>query len=229
MIRTNRQIIIALITALAAVVFIAIVVVSTVGTDVFFRSDTEHSRLIDQNDDNHDAVGLAALPTTVGVWGTDTETTVKEEDDSIAPNRIIIASLGINAPVVSVGVTKAGAMATPGNYASVGWYKFGTLPGETGSAVLAGHVDNGLALPGVFKRLKEIQPEAKITVTLNDGTSYTFSVISIHTYNYKEAPTEEIFSQNDGKYIKLITCTGTLIRSEHTYDERLVVTARLVE
>ncbi len=150
------------------------------------------------------------------------------EKKATAPTKIEIPSLSINARIVQVGITKTGAMATPGAYADVGWYKYGTLPGQTGSAVLAGHVDNGLALAGVFKHLSDVQNGDDIYVTLSTGERIHFVVESSTVYNYKEVPTHFIFHRDDGAYIALVTCTGTLIRSEHTYDQRLVVFAKKV-
>src|ERR1039457_7041885 len=73
------------------------------------------------------------------------------------PVRLVISALHIDAKVQDVGITKNGNMATPNNFTDVGWYKYGALPGEMGSAVIAGHVDDGLALPGVFKHLGDLQ------------------------------------------------------------------------
>ncbi len=145
--------------------------------------------------------------------------------ETLVPVRIEIPALKVNAKIVSVGMTAAGAMATPGRYADVGWYKFGTLPGERGSAVMAGHVDNGLALPGVFKHLVDVINGDEIYVTNSNGERIRFKVMSTVVYNYKEVPVTQIFTRDDGNYLTLITCIGSLIHSEHTYDERLVVTA----
>src|SRR5688572_8435793 len=59
------------------------------------------------------------------------------------PTRLEIPSLGIDAAVQEVGITKKGTMGVPRGYDEAGWYKYGAAPGELGSAVLAGHLDNG--------------------------------------------------------------------------------------
>jgi LPXTG-site transpeptidase (sortase) family protein len=151
--------------------------------------------------------------------------TPEPEEETLAPVRIEIPSINVDAKVIKVGLTAKGAMATPTIYSSVGWYKYGTMPGETGSAVLAGHVDNGLALPGVFRYLVNVKIGDDIYVILSDKTRIHFTVADRAVYDYKEAPADLIFNRSDGKYLTLITCTGTLVRSEHTYDKRLVLTA----
>src|SRR5581483_3680239 len=82
------------------------------------------------------------------------------------PARLIIPSLHIDAPVEYVGVNAAGNMRAPSNFTDVAWYDRGTVPGTQGSAVMDGHVDNGLGLPGVFKNLATLQPGADIYVAV---------------------------------------------------------------
>jgi LPXTG-site transpeptidase (sortase) family protein len=144
------------------------------------------------------------------------------------PSRIAIPSLGIDAKVQHVGIAKSGNMAPPTNFTDVGWYKYGTVPGYRGSAVFAGHVDNALALAGVFKHLKNISVGEYIYVTNGQGQTVTFRVSNISTYDYKSVPTSYVFNQNDRARIRIITCDGAWNQSVKSYDKRLVVTADLV-
>lgn len=45
--------------------------------------------------------------------------------------------IGVDASVVSVGITPDGEMDIPKDPAHVAWFKFGPRPGESGSAVIA--------------------------------------------------------------------------------------------
>jgi len=145
------------------------------------------------------------------------------------PARLRIPTLSINAKVQNVGLGKSGAMAVPTNYTDVGWYKLGPLPGQQGSAVMDGHVDNGFALPGVFKYLGNIKVGDEIFVDTKDGRSLRFVVTEIEAYPYKEAPTQKIFARNDRPRLNLITCQGSWVKADKTYDQRLVVFAELKE
>lgn len=142
------------------------------------------------------------------------------------PVRLTIPAIDVDAKIQQVGVTASGKMAVPTNYTDVGWYKKGAVPGQRGSAVIAGHVDDGLALPGVFKKLSDLKPGDDIYVTTSEGDKLHFVMKSSKAYD-KDADTDAIFNDKSGKFLKLITCTGTWLPLQKTHDQRLVVTAVL--
>ena len=148
---------------------------------------------------------------------------------SSLPARLVIPALHVDASVQKVGVKADGNMATPSNFSDVAWYKHGTVPGQLGSAVISGHVDNGLALAGVFKHLPEIQIGDDVFIEQQDGSKLHFVVEAIESYPYKDAPVEKIFAQNDAARLNLVTCEGNWVKSEKTYDRRLVVFTKLVK
>lgn len=139
------------------------------------------------------------------------------------PSRLRIPLLGIDARVQLVGRTIAGAMATPNNFTDVGWYTGGPRPGEQGSAVITGHLDNALSLDGVFKRLGDLRIGDEVYVDTATGEHVLFRVIKIALYPYQKVPLNEVFSQTDGTYLNLITCAGTWLPKQRSYDHRLVV------
>lgn len=146
-----------------------------------------------------------------------------------APALLAIPSLGITANVQQTGLTKSGAMGTPSNFTDVAWYKYGPAPGQAGSAVIDGHVDNGLALAGVFKHLGDIKLGDDVYVTTTSGQKLHFKVVDIEIYPYQDAPTNVIFNRDDQVRLNLITCDGTWVKGGHTYNERLVVFTTLVQ
>ena len=143
------------------------------------------------------------------------------------PARLIIPSLQIDAQVQYVGINTQGNMGIPNNFTDVGWYKYGTVPGHLGSAVMAGHVDNGLGMAGVFKHLDGVLAGDDIYVVAKNGTKIHFVVTDAKSYSYLGAPTEMIFQKSDGIYLNLVTCSGRWMNKEKTYDRRIVVSARL--
>lgn len=144
------------------------------------------------------------------------------------PKILEIPEISIKASVVPVGVTKKGAMAAPKGLVDVGWYKYGPFPGERGSAVIAGHVDNSLALDGVFKHLSALKKGSDIYTVTNRGERMHFKVTQIVVYPYDSAPVEIIFNSADKSHLNLITCSGIWSKILKTYSERLVVYTDLV-
>lgn len=147
--------------------------------------------------------------------------------DGALPSRLIIPALEIDAYVQHVGVGKSGNMAVPSKYADVAWYKFGTRPGDRGSAVIAGHVDNGFGLPGVFEHLHELESGDEVFVETGKGERFRYKVLTSETYPYDEAPLAGIFNQSGGSFLNLITCRGEWLASQEMYEERLVIYAQL--
>jgi LPXTG-site transpeptidase (sortase) family protein len=143
-------------------------------------------------------------------------------------SKLIIPSLRIDAKIQNVGITKKGNMSTPNNFFDVGLFKYGPNPGEKGSAIIDGHVNNGLGLKAVFGNLENIKIGDDIYVEMKEGYKIHFKVTGTSLYNYN-APADSVFNQKDNSYLKLITCSGTWIPEFRTHDKRLVVTAIKLE
>ncbi len=144
------------------------------------------------------------------------------------PQRLIVPAIGVDAPVIEVGVAKDGAMETPRTAHEVGWY--GPRPGEAGNALLTGHVDwtvNGVPTLGSFFWLHKLQPGDEVTVRSSDGVSYRFRVVWTRLYDAATAPVPQIAGPTDQPSVTLITCGGQFDRSLHSYDGRWVVRAVL--
>jgi len=142
----------------------------------------------------------------------------------LTPARLKIPSLGVNAAVETVGIKADGTMDTPKNFDNVGWYSPGSKPGEEGSAVFAGHVNNGLMKKGVFENLSKIKTGDYVTVEDVAGRSKIYKVSSVREYP-ADAPAEELFAPGGPSRLVLITCDGEWLPAERTFDKRLVVVA----
>ena len=146
------------------------------------------------------------------------------------PVRLLIPHIGINASVESLGILPNGDLATPNRkpWEDVGWYNAGPLPGQRGSAVIDGHLDRPGGYPAVFWRLRDLHVGNNVWVITADGTRLHFRVTRVAFYPPKEAPIQDIFGNNGGNYLNLITCAGDWIPSEHQTTLRLVVYTVLV-
>ena len=153
---------------------------------------------------------------------------VSTSTDYSIPTRLLIPKIHVDAKVLEMGLTTKGNMEAPHNFTDVGWYKYGPKPGEMGSAVIDGHVDNGLSLPAVFIDLKKLTSGDDIYVTEGDKTLH-FVVQNVERYYYKSAPTDIIFNRTDLRRLNLITCDGDWVTLDKTADHRVVVYAVLKE
>ncbi len=149
-------------------------------------------------------------------------------DSKEYPSRLTIPKLQIDANVQKVGIAKSGAMAVPSNFTDVAWYRYGALPGQSGTAVFDGHVDNGLSLAGVFKHLDSIQAGDDIYVQTASGTKLHYVVSGVVLYPYQNVPMADITAKTGASRLALITCDGAWVQGQRTYDHRLVVYANLV-
>ena len=145
------------------------------------------------------------------------------------PTRLSMPSIGISAPIIAMGLTNDGKMAVPDNFTEIGWYQLGTIPGNQGSAVLGAHVDNGGRISGVFKNLKDLKIGDVVTITDSNGQQLQFKVVDRKIYDYRHQDTAEIFGDTGKKRLNLITCHGTFMPSENTYDQRLIVFTELMQ
>ncbi len=159
------------------------------------------------------------LPAQAGVAATTPAT------PSSIPARLVIPAIAVDAPVQDVGIGKSGNMAVPSNYSNVGWYRWGPTPGEQGSAVINGHVDNGFGMDAVFKNISKLSPGDSVYIEQKDGTRVAFVVEKVATYMVKDVPLEELFHASDAARLNLITCAGAWDPENEMYDERVVVYA----
>lgn len=145
------------------------------------------------------------------------------------PTHLSIPNAHVDASIIPVGVTRTNNLDVPPNFVQVGWYEYGPKPGQVGNTVLDGHVDNGASIDGVFKHLRDLKPGDDIYVSGADGTQLHYKVDHSDVYLTAKFPSDVVFNQNDGlPTLKIITCHGTFVHSIGTYDQRLVVTAYLV-
>lgn len=141
----------------------------------------------------------------------------------VLPVRLVIPSINVDAPIQYVGINSEGEMATPSSAHEVGWFKLGTIPGEVGNAVIAGHFDDKDGDPGVFTNLSKLNKGDKLYVENNQGGQIKFSVREIRVS--EPGYVEEVFVSSDSAHLNLITCEGVWRKNKKSYSERLLVFA----
>lgn len=144
---------------------------------------------------------------------------------ALVPERLKIASLGIDAEVEQVGKKDDGTIGAPQKFNNVGWYALGPKPGERGNAILDGHVNNGLTTSGVFKHLSQIALGDTIEVVSGSST-LVYKVVEVKQYD-ATATAAEVFDTTGPSRLVLITCEGEWVSSTKTFSKRFVVFATL--
>lgn len=126
------------------------------------------------------------------------------------PVRVEVPSIGVNAALLPVGRQADGEIETPSGEpgAPAGWYKDSPTPGQTGSAIILGHVNTTTSDVGLFYRLHELTPGKTITVTGSDHTAAVFTVDRVDVYHKANFPTVEVYKNADRPEVRLITCGG---------------------
>ncbi len=148
------------------------------------------------------------------------------ETDAL-PERLIIPSLSIDAPVREVGLTSDGSLDVVRSYTEVGWYKDGAYPGAVGNAVIEGHFDtDDRAHPqAIFFYLNQLAPGEEVDIIDAESRILKFAVAEVRRYPYDVKPSE-IFGPSSESRLNLITCNGRWIKEKRVYDERLVVVTK---
>lgn len=139
-----------------------------------------------------------------------------------------IPAIGIEAPLVALGLTQEGQLEAPETSDVAGWYADGAEPGEPGAAVIAGHVDSTTG-PGIFRNLGNLAPGDTIVIERVDGSQLHFVVNNIGRWHKDDFPTDAVYHQTGQPQLRLITCAGKWDDELHSYTDNVVVFADLTE
>lgn len=126
------------------------------------------------------------------------------------PVTLTVPAIGVQSPLVKLKLRQNGSLEVPpdGPGAPAGWYSGSPSPGETGPAVMLGHVNATDGGPGVFANLRGLKPGAEVTVRRADRSTAVFSVTRAAAYSKNSFPTFEVYGNTKGPELRLITCDG---------------------
>lgn len=148
-----------------------------------------------------------------------------DEPTTVArPVRVHIPAIGVDSRITDITTNIAGQLIPPPTTDIVGWYTGGPAPGDTGPALLAGHVDSR-AGPGVFFHLADLHAGDRIAVDRADHTTTRFRVVSVTRVAKTAFPTGGVYAPEPAPLLRLITCGGTFDRSARSYRDNIIVEA----
>ncbi|MEU6017453.1 class F sortase [Streptomyces sp. NPDC047515] len=151
----------------------------------------------------------------------------KGSEPAAAPVRLSIASIGVNTPLMRLGLNEDGTVQVPPaeQGMTAGWYTGGVAPGERGAAVLIGHNDTRFG-KAVFHDLKKITKGADIAIRNDRGAEIHFRVTGTESVSKKAFPTKKVYGATDERVLRLITCDGAFDAQGHPVDNLIVYAAR---
>jgi len=142
------------------------------------------------------------------------------------PVSISIPAISLAAPLSELGLTPYGTVVVPTDFAVPGWFEPGPSPGQVGSAVILGHVDNTEG-PAVFFNLRTLVPGDEIDVASADGVTTQFAVTSVAMYSKSAFPAANVYGSKGGESLQLVTCGGVFDPALGSYLSNIVVSSSL--
>ncbi|NKQ58622.1 class F sortase [Amycolatopsis sp. K13G38] len=166
-----------------------------------------------------DTKAAPAVPTSVSVT---------KPYDKLRPTEVRIPKIAAESSLISVAINKDGQIAVPpaAEPMQAAWYRLSPVPGDTGPAIILGHVD-GNHQPGIFYRLKDLVPGDEIHVTRSDGKDVKFVVDHKIQVPKDQFPADAVYGNTDKPQLRLITCGGAFDHAEHSYVDNIIVYANL--
>ena len=144
------------------------------------------------------------------------------------PVKIEIPAIGVSGGLIDLHLNPDGTLQVPKDYQQVGWFADGAVPGDTNypPTIIAGHVDSYQG-PAVFFDLRKLKADDKVRVTQANGKIAVYTVYATAEYPKTKFPADTVYAKRAESEIVLITCTGAFDQSQRSYDDNLVVSARL--
>jgi hypothetical protein len=143
------------------------------------------------------------------------------------PTAIAIPAIGLWVSLSELGLNPDGTVQVPTNVQQPGWFHLGPSPGQSGSAVILGHVDSYLGV-GVFFKLPQLLAGDTVDVSLADGVSAHFVVDTVVEYPKTQFPTSLVYAPHGYSALQLVTCGGTFDPETGHYLSNIVVYTSLV-
>jgi sortase (surface protein transpeptidase) len=143
------------------------------------------------------------------------------------PTELRIPAIGLDTSLSTLGLNADGTVQVPTDIQQPGWYRYGSSPGQEGSAVILGHVDSYEG-PAIFFKLRTLVAGDVVDVSLADGATAQFAVDSVSQYQKSDFPDQAIYAAHGASELQLVTCGGEFDTQTGHYLSNLVVHTSLI-
>ncbi len=147
----------------------------------------------------------------------------KEPGPTPTNGAVALPRLGVEAPIVRVGIDRSYKMVVPHNSREVAWLDRGGIPGYTQNVVLAGHVKYS-GVPGSFFRLGSLRPGDEVLLRVDDR-QLKYRVLWTCFFDFDTKRADQIMGYTTKPSATLISCGGVFDAAAGTHNKRIVVRA----
>jgi sortase (surface protein transpeptidase) len=155
-----------------------------------------------------------------------TSSALTAPEAAVAPVSLQIADIGVDMPVVPVGVDPDAQMELPVDPATAGWYRFGAdAASASGNIVLSAHVDAPQYPIGPLAALRDLDPGDEVVVTDETGEQRTYAIDTLTYYRKTELPVDDIFARDGDSRLVIVTCGGPFDPATGRYRDNVVAVA----
>ena len=208
---------------------VLVVILGAVGAWAIFEATMD-------SDDGLSSGDLKGIIASTGRGEATPATTVIPLPEVAAPARMVIDKMGVDAPIITLGLDANRLPEVPNGPDTVAWYDFSAKPGQGSNAVFSGHVDwtvNGQPVTAVFWRLGELEEGDVVRLTLEDGSELLYRVTNNVTIRYDDPDGVKVMDETPNDVITLISCGGTWVPDPSSplggnYTQRVIVRAERV-
>lgn len=150
-----------------------------------------------------------------------------------APAAVTVPAIDAHSSLYPTGLNPDGTVEVPpdDDPMQASWFDRWPAPGETGPAIILGHVDGEIdgqpGQPGIFYNLDQLARGDEITVERERGPPARFVVYDTEQAPKDAFPAERVYDPTAGPELRLVTCGGAFDTGAGSYTDNVIVYARM--
>jgi hypothetical protein len=138
------------------------------------------------------------------------------------PERLVVPSLEIDAPLVPETVDGDGALGLPEDPARLAWWRGVRAGVGAGSVLVAGHLDMSGYGWGPLARLVDLRPGDRAVLTGAGGVDATYVLRGVTTVHKRSLREAGFFGADGPERLVLVTCGGEYDPDLRSWDSNVI-------